>query len=294
MSTLPTAPFVSSPAASPAPDLPETPRELQAHSPVRGSYMAEEKLLLSPLPLSAGSEGFNRPNMLTRKYSGVWRKSWWNHAVVVGLIPRIVYGSVALACVILWIGITVYFTHEDTSWATKQVQGSKPVNATTITTTTITMIVIILAVRVQTYVALEGLIKNFDTVSRTLNVQWSGLWRDPGNRNMSFVQLGNGTYPNLPWPIEIYRDTATTLWIWGEKNDAEYPTNLYYKISNSSTPAIAVIGTTPDDSFDTQISFTHFSETDDIRKQPLLAYPFDEWKGSIAFSTNDPWSDQSF
>jgi hypothetical protein len=93
---------------------------------------------------------------------------------------------------------------------------------------------------------------------------------------MDFVPLANGTSPNLAWPVEIYRDTATTLWINGDTYNETDLTNLWYKISNSSTPAIAVIGMTPEDSFETQISFTHASETDDIRKQPLFAYPFDE------------------
>jgi hypothetical protein len=93
---------------------------------------------------------------------------------------------------------------------------------------------------------------------------------------MTFVPLANGTYPNIPSALEIYRDTATTLWIWGEKYNAEDSTNLWYKIQNSSTPAIAVIGTTPEDSFDTQIPFKQASESGAITKQPLFAYPFDE------------------
>jgi hypothetical protein len=93
---------------------------------------------------------------------------------------------------------------------------------------------------------------------------------------MTLVPLGNGTYPNLPLAVEIYRDTATSLWIWGPEYSPEYDTNLYYKIQNSSTPAIAVIGTTPEDSFETQISFKQASESNDITKQPLFAYPFDE------------------
>jgi hypothetical protein len=93
---------------------------------------------------------------------------------------------------------------------------------------------------------------------------------------MTFVPLGNGTYPNVQLALEVYRDTATSLWIWGPEYIAEASTNLYYRIQNSSTPAIAVIGTTPEDSFETQISFKQASESNDITKQPLFAYPFDE------------------
>jgi hypothetical protein len=97
---------------------------------------------------------------------------------------------------------------------------------------------------------------------------------------MQWVEMANGTYPNILQPIEIYRDTATTLYIDGpEYNPDAYngQTNLWYKIWNSSTPAIAVIGLTKDDSFDTQISFKQASDDDgDVLKQPLFAYPFDE------------------
>jgi hypothetical protein len=103
------------------------------------------------------------------------------------------------------------------------------------------------------------------------------LAKDYDNPDMEFVPLANGTYPNIAYPIEIYRDVATTAWIWGDKYiESEGSTNLYYKISNSSTAAIAVIGMTPEDSFDTQISFKQASESNDITKQPLFAYPFDE------------------
>lgn len=191
MSTLPTVPFVS----SPPPDLPETRHDLEVQSAIRGSSMADEKFLLSPPLLSAGIEGYNRPNVPTRKYSGVWWKSWWNRAVVVGLIPRMVYATVALICVALWTGLTIYFTREDINWQRKQISFFQREHNNN---------------RNGSSVALEGLIKNFDPVGRTLNVEWSGLWKDYDS-DMDFVPLANGTYPNTAWPIEIYRDTATTL-----------------------------------------------------------------------------------
>jgi hypothetical protein len=100
---------------------------------------------------------------------------------------------------------------------------------------------------------------------------------------MTFVPLANGTYPNVPRAFEIYRDTATTLWIWGPEYVADGATNLYYKIQNSSTAAIAVIGTTPEDSFDTQIPFKQASESNDVTKEPLFAYPFDEVRYILVF-----------
>jgi hypothetical protein len=91
---------------------------------------------------------------------------------------------------------------------------------------------------------------------------------------MDFVPLANGTFPNIVRPLEIYRDTATTAWIWNDTYVSE--DQLSYRIHNSSTIPIAVIGMTPEDSFETQISFRQGSESNDITKQPLFAYPFDE------------------
>jgi hypothetical protein len=99
-------------------------------------------------------------------------------------------------------------------------------------------------------------------VSFSTDIKWSGLYKQY-DAEMDYVQLANGTFPNIAWPVEIYRDVATTAWIW---NDFYNPDYLYYKIFNSSTAAIAVIGLTPDDSFDTQISFKQASESSDLMK----------------------------
>jgi hypothetical protein len=111
----------------------------------------------------------------------------------------------------------------------------------------------------------------------SIDIEWGGLWRAWDQPNGTFEPLATGIYPNLAWPIEIYRDVATTAWIYGGNFTVdEYGyANLMYKISNSSTAAIAVIGMTPEDSFETQISFKQADEGK-ITKQPLFAYPFDE------------------
>ncbi|CAG8750121.1 9431_t:CDS:2, partial [Acaulospora colombiana] len=143
--------------------------------------------------------------------------------------------------------------------------------------------------------ALEGSLKNFDPISRTLSklavlskimkltlltrtaVEWSGLKVDPDNPEADAVPFVNTTGLSNAFPIEIYREIATTIWIPDPPYNPEDPTSLlYYRIANLSTPAIAVIGWTEDDSFDTEISFKQAQDTSVITRLPLFAYPFDE------------------
>jgi hypothetical protein len=91
---------------------------------------------------------------------------------------------------------------------------------------------------------------------------------------MEPVPLGNGTFPNIAWPMEIYRDTPTTVWVTGPSIYYN-PGTLKYKITNSSIRPIAVIGMTEDDSFDTTISFKQAAEKNDIWRLPLFSYPYD-------------------
>jgi hypothetical protein len=113
-------------------------------------------------------------------------------------------------------------------------------------------------------------------------VEWSGLWQDYGRADMVPVPLANGTQPNTPWPVEIYRETATSIWIFDNTyippnpDNGTFESTVMYKIANASTPAIAVLGMTADDSFSTDISFKQASDGGDIMKQPLFAYPYDE------------------
>ncbi|CAG8777471.1 3293_t:CDS:1, partial [Acaulospora colombiana] len=114
------------------------------------------------------------------------------------------------------------------------------------------------------------------------DVEWSGLWQDYGRPDMIPVPLANGTSPNIPWPVEIYRETATSIWINSatfepaDANNGTFESPVVYKIANASMPAIATIGMTEDDSFTTEISFKQASDGGDIMKQPLFAYPYDE------------------
>jgi hypothetical protein len=104
------------------------------------------------------------------------------------------------------------------------------------------------------------------------------LTRDPETPDLNFVPLATGTKYNPPYPVEVYRDTATSVWLMGGNYtiyDNGY-VNLAFKIANSSTAAIAVIGTTAEDSFETQISFKQAHDGRKITRQPLFAYPFDE------------------
>lgn len=267
------------------PELPETRRDIHIQSPVRGSFIEDEKLHASPSTPSKEAIVEDLPStevdsrhLPIRNYSRQWWRFHWNQAVKVGLLPRLLYGCIGLCIIGLWVGLTVSFAGDETRWDedqglefNRQLRGREKNN--------------------WAVLALEGSLKNFDPIQRTLTVEWSGLWQDYDNPDMKPVALGNGTWPNIAWPMEIYRDTPTTVWISGPSSyyDEGY---LRYKITNSSIHPIAVIGMTEDDSFDTTISFKQASPSNDIWKLPLFAYPYDEWQGSISFTTNDPISDR--
>jgi hypothetical protein len=99
------------------------------------------------------------------------------------------------------------------------------------------------------------------------------------------VPYVNTSGPAAAIPFEIYRDTAMAIWMF--EPPFTYADQLYYRIANLSTTAIAVIGWTEDDSFDTQISFKQAQDTSVITKLPLFAYPFDEVSNHLVSS----WSE---
>ncbi|PVF92860.1 hypothetical protein CPB86DRAFT_819303 [Serendipita vermifera] len=269
---------------SPSAEFHESPHDIEMQSPARGTFHEDEKLPIGLFPSTPSdrtevdrfpSEEPQRPRPV-RKYSGEWWRRYWNRAIIVGHLPRILYGTLGLVIVALWIGLSFYFAQNEIDWnKSQQIKFAEHMRDS----------------KTESAIALEGALKNFDPIARSLNVEWSGLWKDHGVE-MDPVPLTNGTAPNTAWPFEVYRDTATTLWVSGPGNSYANDGDLLYKIANASTPAIAVIGWTVDDSFNTDISFKQASEGNDIFRQPLFAYPYDEWKGSISFTINDPWQDQ--
>ncbi|PVG01425.1 hypothetical protein CPB86DRAFT_103679 [Serendipita vermifera] len=197
-----------------------------------------------------------------------------------GRLPRFLYGGIGLIIVTLWIGLTLYIAKTETSWSAlqqnefDQILRNADINKTSA-------------------ISLEGALKDFNTISRTLTIEWSGLFRDLGNLEMDPVPLANGTYPNLPFPVEIYRDVPTTLWIWADRYEPGREHELlWYKLYNDSVRPIAVIGLTEEDSFETEISFKQATGKNELTRLPLFGYPYDEWSGSISFIANDGWANR--
>lgn len=62
--------------------------------------------------------------------------------------------------------------------------------------------------------------------------------------------------------------------------------STYYRIDNVTQPPLATLGMHPFDSVDTNIDFNQAREEDPYA-QPLFAYPFDIWQGSIVFALTD-------
>ncbi|PVF92861.1 hypothetical protein CPB86DRAFT_819304 [Serendipita vermifera] len=276
-------------------DFRESRHDIEMQSPMQGSFIVDEKepfaspsrsrstyVVQSPLtPISPAT--FPRLNQPTRKYSSQWWNSYWDRAVAVGLLPRLLYGGIGLLILGLWVGLTFYFASTEIIWADK-LEHSFADHVHHVHNNT----------HHQDYttvpsISLEGLLKNFDTVTRQLTIEWSGLWQDHDKPKMEPIPLGNGTFPNIPTPIEIYTDTATTVWIWGDRYEVaeDDSSNLYFKLYNASTHPTAVIGLTPDDSFSTQISFKQAADRNDLTRLPLYAYPYDQWEGGISFIANN-------
>ncbi|CCA77444.1 hypothetical protein PIIN_11421, partial [Serendipita indica DSM 11827] len=62
--------------------------------------------------------------------------------------------------------------------------------------------------------------------------------------------------------------------------------SIIYRVDNTTQPPIATLGMHPWDGVDTDIDFTQAKEEDPFA-QPLFAYPFDVWQGSIVFALTD-------
>jgi hypothetical protein len=93
-----------------------------------------------------------------------------------------------------------------------------------------------------------------------------------------------GTNENNTVAFNLYRDVKVVLedrpLPAGVVNDPQDP---FMRIDNTTQPPIAVLGTHPWDSVDTSIDFTQ-AQPDEVWKQPLFAYPFDMWSGSIVLA----------
>ncbi|PVF99451.1 hypothetical protein CPB86DRAFT_813834 [Serendipita vermifera] len=261
-------------------------------NPVRNSYFIEEKPPISSESSSRfrknvamsqdnrlPSAKFSESKLPLRKYSRAWWKSYWNNAIKRGQVPRMVYGGFGLVIVSAWILFTVLTAKNEISWNKSQFANSID---------RMRELMLRYEWAVDAWVFLEGSLKNFDPTSRTLTVEWSGLQMDLFDEIADPVPFVNTSGVAYIYPLEIYRDIATCLWIEDPPYIPQTSGALHYRIGNLSTAPIAALGWTPDDSFDTEISFKQAQDTSAITKIPLFAYPFDEWKGSITFLANSP------
>jgi hypothetical protein len=100
-------------------DFHEATRDLEVNNTVQTSYIIEEKLPIASESTSRFRKGsalssddrmpsaeFAEPKPLVRKYSRKWWKSYWNNAIRMGQVPRMVYGVIGLVIVIAWIVFT--------------------------------------------------------------------------------------------------------------------------------------------------------------------------------------------
>jgi hypothetical protein len=98
---------------SPSAEFHESPHDIEMQSPVRGTFRDDEKLPIGLFPSTPSdhtevdrfpAEVPERPRPV-RKYSGEWWRRYWNRAIIIGLLPRIIYGALGLIIVALWIGL---------------------------------------------------------------------------------------------------------------------------------------------------------------------------------------------
>jgi hypothetical protein len=89
--------------------------EMQSPSPMQVSFVLDEKRPLSSFPPSPSTHDASflpttaesaRLRPPVRKYSGQWWHSYWDRAVLIGYLPRYLYGGFGLMLVALWVGIT--------------------------------------------------------------------------------------------------------------------------------------------------------------------------------------------
>lgn len=201
-----------------------------------------------------------------RKYSRQWWGTAWDISVEVGKWPRIAYFVFGLILVIVWIVVMTTFANDEVKHERANLQGNIKHSS---------------AIAGQLFV--KGVLRKFDPDDRILTVQWS-LWTFD-NDSQAFVPLGST--PNNSYPFNIYQDVKAVP----EDRTPPNPNTTFvpsdnYRIDNVTLAPIAVLGQHDWDSVDTDIDFTQ-SKANDAWRQPLFAYPFDEWSGSIVLAATD-------
>ncbi|KIM23778.1 hypothetical protein M408DRAFT_27605 [Serendipita vermifera MAFF 305830] len=261
-------------------------RDLEIQSPGTASFLVNEKNRgpsssppITPQQhnsdLSMKETGIETP---TRKYSREWWHSTWDRAVVNRVWPRALYIAFGIGIITIWIGLTVHFATDQVRWDRRDDQP------------------FVRVIRENNlddpsklgWFSLSGSLKSFDPVARSLNIEWSGLFQE--HLEDKPVPLANGTYPNIFWPMDIYRDVSTVAFDATGYTDPTIHDNKPFderqyllKIDNSTAKHIGSIGWHEWDSVSTDITFQQKADESDWRSQPLFSYPFDEWKGRIVF-----------
>ncbi|PVG03742.1 hypothetical protein CPB86DRAFT_694370 [Serendipita vermifera] len=204
-----------------------------------------------------------------RKLSLEWMGMQWDSAVKVGRWPRIIYATIGLLLLSVWVGITRVFLYQ-VFFAKEEVKYQKDNIRPGVAATNFAgndqfgMLV------------LEGSLKSFDIPRRTLTIQWSA--------KMSF----NGTNQELggeyAYEIGIYKDYKLVQDTRVNRSD---PVNdgYLYSVDNVTAPAIAVVGLHPWDNFNTDIDLGQ-AKAQSPWRQPLFGFPFDRWSGNLILVAN--------
>ncbi|KAG8794249.1 hypothetical protein FRB91_002937 [Serendipita sp. 411] len=132
-------------------------------------------------------------------------------------------------------------------------------------------------------IQLRGNLVKFDSEGQTMMVSWSLLYPVTGDSSL----YSKGEKSNVrKW--NLYRDAMAVP-------DSRIPnmTNIpfiksydLYCVDDLTLPPISTLGQHKFDSIDTEIEFSQY-KGDDILSQPLFAYPFDVWTGSIVLTLTD-------
>ncbi|KAG8832260.1 hypothetical protein FRC17_001657 [Serendipita sp. 399] len=199
-------------------------------------------------------------------------RAWWDRAIELGKLPRVIYVLVGFCLIGIWISIMLAFARSEVTAQKRNLQGDEQSRAN----------------REANQLVMIGTLKTFDPNLRILTVSWSLSYVDTDNTTLRPL----GDNEDTGYPVNLYRDARVvpekrplsaaanqTIANWG----VGPPT---HRIDNATLAPVGVLGSRPWDNFDTQIDFAQAFEEDSWR-QPLFGYPFDVWAGSIVFCATD-------